>query len=121
MLLIELSNHFASRFVGERRPDLNADKSSRDSTAAQVYARPWRRHMIGRYVIAVERASANYCMRQVRRRRNGEVSWEVVDRGSGVIVAAGLDTRDEALRLVRSYERLSQQLEGGLEGHILVH
>lgn len=68
-----------------------------------------------------ERASANYFLRQVRRRRTGEVSWEVIDASSGVTVAAGFESRDEALRVVRSWERLSQHLEDGLEGHILVH
>lgn len=77
--------------------------------------------MIGRYILSVERASANYCVRQVKRRRTGEISWEVVDRGSGVTVVAGFEGRDEALRVVRSWERLSQEIEGGLEGHMLVH
>jgi len=77
--------------------------------------------MIGRTVMMAQRASANYFMRQVRRRRTGVVSWEVIDAGSGVTVAAGLETRDEALRVVRSWERLSQELEDGLEGHVLVH
>jgi hypothetical protein len=77
--------------------------------------------MIGRTVMMAERASANYFLRQVRRRRTGEVSWEIVDAGSGVTVAAGFDSRDEALRVVRGWERLSQELEDGLEGHIVVH
>jgi hypothetical protein len=68
-----------------------------------------------------ERASANYFLRQVCRRRTEDVSWEIVDAGSGVTVAAGFDSRDEALRIVRGWERLSQQLENGLEGHIVVH
>ena len=77
--------------------------------------------MIGRTVMAAERASANYFLRQVRRRRTGEISWEIVDATSGVTVAAGFESRDEALRVVRGWERLSQQLEDGLEGHIRVH
>jgi hypothetical protein len=36
-------------------------------------------------------------------------------------VATGLIDRDEALRVVRGWERLSQKLEGGLAGHILVN
>ena len=77
--------------------------------------------MIGRIVIAVERASANYCLRQCRRRRTGEVTWEVVDRSSGVTIAAGFECREEALRVVRGWERLSQEVEGGFDGHIIVH
>jgi hypothetical protein len=77
--------------------------------------------MIGRTVLAAERASANYFLRQVRRRRTGEVTWEVIDAGSGVTVAAGFESRDEAVRVVRAWERLSQELEDGLEGHVRVH
>lgn len=77
--------------------------------------------MIGRDVLFVERASPNYYLRQVRRRRTGAISWEVIDRGSGITVVAALDSREEALRIVRSWERLSQQIAGGLEGHLLVH
>lgn len=79
------------------------------------------RHMIGRTVMRAERASANYFLRQVQRRRTEEVSWEVVDAASAVTVAAGFESRDEALRVIRSWERLSLVLEDGLEGHILVH
>jgi len=77
--------------------------------------------MIGRDVLSDEQASANYRMREVRRRRTGEHSWEVVEAQSGLAVATGLASREEALRIVRGWERLSQRLEGGLEGHILVH
>jgi hypothetical protein len=77
--------------------------------------------MIGRDVLQEEEASANYRLRQVQWRRTGEVSWEVVDANSGVAVATGLCSRDEALRVVRGWERLSQRLEGGLTGHVLVH
>lgn len=77
--------------------------------------------MIGRFVLSVERASANYCLRQVKRRRTSAISWEVVDRGSGVTVVAGFESREEALRVVRSWERLSQETEHGLEGHMRVH
>ncbi len=77
--------------------------------------------MIGREVLSEEQASANYCLREVQHRRTGEVSWEVVDANSGVAVATGIATRDEALRVFRGWERLSQKLEGGLAGHVLVH
>jgi hypothetical protein len=77
--------------------------------------------MIGREILFEEDASPNYRMREVRQRRTGEVSWEVVDAASGLAVATGLATRDEALRIVRGWERLSQKIEGGLEGHVLVH
>lgn len=77
--------------------------------------------MIGRRVLHQEQASANYRMQQVQRHRTGEVSWEVIDAGSGLPVATGLSTREEALRIVRGWERLSLRLEGGLEGHILLH
>jgi hypothetical protein len=79
------------------------------------------RGMIGREVLFEEDASPNYRLREVQRRRTGEVTWEVVDAASGVAVATGLANRDEALRIVRGWERLSQKLEGGLEGHVLVH
>ncbi len=77
--------------------------------------------MIGREVLFEEDASPNYRMRQVQQRRTGEVSWEVVDAASGLAVATGLANRDEALRIVRGWERLSQKLEAGLDGHVLVH
>jgi hypothetical protein len=77
--------------------------------------------MIGREILFEEDASPNYRLREVQRRRTGEVTWEVVDAASGVAVATGLANRDEALRIVRGWERLSQKLEGGLEGHVLVH
>ena len=77
--------------------------------------------MIGREILFEEDASPNYRMREVQRRRTGEVTWEVVDAASGVTVATGLANRDEALRIVRGWERLSQKIEGGLEGHVLVH
>ena len=77
--------------------------------------------MIGRAILHEEEASPNYRMREVQRHRTGEVSWEVVDATSGTTVATGLPNRDEALRIVRGWERLSQKLEGGLAGHILVH
>ena len=77
--------------------------------------------MIGRQVLSQERASPNYCLRQVKKRRTGETSWEIVDAATGVTVLAGLVGRDEALRAVRGWERLSQRTEGGLAGHVLVH
>jgi hypothetical protein len=77
--------------------------------------------VIGREVLFEEDASPNYRLREVQRRRTGEVTWEVVDAASGLAVATGLANRDEALRIVRGWERLSQKLEGGLEGHVLVH
>lgn len=77
--------------------------------------------MIGRKVLFVERASPNYHLRHVVLRRTGEKSWEVVDAGSGSTVVAGLYDREEALRIVRGWERLSQHREGGLPGHVLVH
>jgi hypothetical protein len=75
--------------------------------------------MIGREILHDEEASANYRMREVQRRRTGEVSWEVVESTSGLTVATGLASRDEALRIVRGWEQLNLKLEGGLEGHIL--
>ena len=77
--------------------------------------------MIGREVLSEERASANYRMRQVRHRRTSEVTWEVVDVETGIAVVTGLADRDEALRLVRGWERLSQSIDGGLAGHKLLH
>ena len=77
--------------------------------------------MIGREILQDEEASPNYRLRQVQRRRTGEVTWEVVESASGATVATGLADRDEALRVVRGWERLSQRLEGGLPGHLLVH
>jgi hypothetical protein len=77
--------------------------------------------MIGREILLEEEASPNYRIREVQRRRTGEVTWEVVDAATGLAVATGLVNRDEALRIVRGWERLSQKLEGGLEGHVLVH
>jgi hypothetical protein len=77
--------------------------------------------MIGREILHDEEASPNYRFCQVRHRRTGEVTWEVVESAAGVAVATGLADRDEALRVVRGWERLSQRLEGGLPGHLLVH
>ncbi len=77
--------------------------------------------MIGREILSEEEASPNYRMREVRRRRTGEVSWEVIEKASTAPVATGLPNRDEALRIIRGWERLSQKIEGGLEGHVLVH
>jgi hypothetical protein len=77
--------------------------------------------VIGREIRFEEDASPNYRMREVQQRRTGEVTWEVVDAATGLAVATGLASRDEALRIVRGWERLSQKLEGGLEGHVLVH
>ena len=77
--------------------------------------------MIGREILSEEAASPNYRLRQVRRHRTGEISWEVVESPSATAVATGLPDREEALRVVRGWERLSQRLEGGLPGHILVN
>ena len=77
--------------------------------------------MIGREILCEEQASANYRLQEIRKRRTGEVTWEVVDAGSGVIAASGLPSRDEALRIVRGWERLNLKLEGGLSGHVLPH
>jgi hypothetical protein len=80
-----------------------------------------RNQLIGRHILHDEEASPNYRLRQVERRRTGEVSWEVIESSSGQAVATGLADREEALRIVRGWERLSQMLEGGLAGHVLVH
>lgn len=77
--------------------------------------------MIGREIVHEEDASPNYRFRQVQRRRTGEVTWEVVEAASGVAMATGLADREEALRVVRGWERLSQRLEAGLPGHVPVH
>jgi len=77
--------------------------------------------MIGREVLFEEEASPNYRLREIRRRRTGQVSWEVAEARSGMTVAGGFADRQEALRVVRAWERLSQKLEGGLAGHVLVH
>ena len=77
--------------------------------------------MIGREILAEEVASANYIVRQVRWRRTGDVTWEVVVSDSGVTVASGLTDRDEALRFIRGWETLSRRLDGGLPDHKLVH
>jgi len=57
----------------------------------------------------------------VRQRRTGVVTWEVVEAESGRAVVVGLASRDEALRVIRGWERLNLRLPGGLEGHRLVH
>jgi len=77
--------------------------------------------MIGRNILHEEEVSPNYRLRQVERRRTGEVSWEVLEASTGLTVAGGLLDREEALRMVRGWERLNQRREGGLAGHILVH
>ena len=77
--------------------------------------------MVGREILQDEEASANYRMREVQLRRTGEISWEVVESASGKLVATGLPSREEALRLIRGWERLSQKIEGGLPDHVLVH
>ena len=77
--------------------------------------------MIGREILSEEEVSPNYRLRQVQRRRTGEVSWEVIEADSGNPVATGLGDREEALRIVRGWERLSQRIDGGLPGHVLVH
>ena len=77
--------------------------------------------IIGRQILHDEEASPNYRMQQVQQRRTGALSWEVVDASTRVAVATGLSSRDEALRVVRGWERLSQKLEGGLAGHVLLH
>ncbi len=77
--------------------------------------------MIGREILFEEEASPNYRLREIRRRRTGEVSWEVIEGASGITVATGLHDREEALRIIRGWERLSQKLEGGLADHVLVH
>ncbi|MBI2962308.1 MAG: hypothetical protein HYY35_01010 [Deltaproteobacteria bacterium] len=77
--------------------------------------------MIGREILFDEEASPNYRLREVKRRRTAETSWEVVEAASETTVVGGLADREEALRIVRAWERLSQRLEGGLAGHVLVH
>ena len=77
--------------------------------------------MIGREILFEEQASPNYRLCQVQRRRTGEVTWEVLEATAEVAVATGLASREEALRVVRGWERLSQRIEGGLAGHVLVH
>ncbi|MFI5396582.1 MAG: hypothetical protein ACHQ9S_13695 [Candidatus Binatia bacterium] len=77
--------------------------------------------MIGRQILNEEEASPNYRLRQVQLRRTGQVSWEVVESASGTTVATGIADREEALRIVRGWERLSQRIEGGLPGHVLVN
>ncbi len=77
--------------------------------------------MIGREILQEEEASANYRLREVRQRRTGQVSWEVLEASSGLTVVGGLSDRQEALRVIRGWERLSLRLEGGLAGHVLLH
>ena len=77
--------------------------------------------MIGRQVLIEEEASINYVLRQVRWRRTGAVTWEVVDAESRAAVATGLADREEAIRLVRGWERLNYRIHGGLPGHRLPH
>jgi hypothetical protein len=77
--------------------------------------------LIGREILFEEEASANYRLRQVRLRRTGELRWEVIEAATGLAVLVGLPDREEALRVVRGWERLSLRLEGGLAGHQLVH
>jgi hypothetical protein len=78
-------------------------------------------HMIGRQILNEEEASPNYRLRQVQLRRTGDVHWEVIESASGTAVATGIADREEALRIVRGWERLSQRIEGGLPGHVLVN
>jgi len=84
-------------------------------------AAPGHSGMIGRALLQDEEASPNYRLHQVQRRRTGDITWEVVESGSGTAVVTGLPSRDEALRIIRGWEHLSQKLEGGLPGHVLVH
>lgn len=77
--------------------------------------------MIGRQILNEEEASPNYRLRRVQLRRTGDVSWEVIESASRIAVATGIADREEALRLVRGWERLSQRIEGGLPGHVLVN
>jgi hypothetical protein len=77
--------------------------------------------MVGRQILNEEEASPNYRLRQVQLHRTGDVSWEVIESASGVAVATGIADREEALRIVRGWERLSQRIEGGLPGHLLVN
>ncbi len=87
-----------------------------------MFSRPEPEYrMIGREILFEEQASPNYRLRQVQRRRTGEVTWEVFEATAEVAVATGLASREEALRVVRGWERLSQRIEGGLAGHVLVH
>lgn len=76
---------------------------------------------IGRDILSDEQASANYRLRQVRARATGSESWEVIDAASAAAVATGLSTREEALRIVRAWEKLNQRIEGGLPGHVVPH
>jgi hypothetical protein len=66
--------------------------------------------MLGRVVVLEERVSANYRLRHVRRRRTGEETWEILEAGSDTTVIGGLPDREEALRIVSGWERLSQLL-----------
>src|SRR2546423_15662732 len=77
--------------------------------------------MIGRDVLFEEEASANYRLREVKYRRSGEVRWEVLDATSGLTVVGGLADRQEALRVIRGWERLSLKLGGGLAGDRLLN
>lgn len=77
--------------------------------------------MVGREILQDEEASPNYRLQEVRARHSNRVSWDIVAHASGKRVASGLTSRDEALRLIRGWERLSQKLEGGLPDHVLVH
>jgi hypothetical protein len=49
------------------------------------------------------------------------IVWEILDAGSDLTVLGGLTDREEALRAVRGWERLSLRLEGGLAGHVLLN
>jgi hypothetical protein len=77
--------------------------------------------MIGREVLFEEEASANYRLREVKLRRTEEVSWEVVEAETAKVVVSGLASREEALRIIRGWERLSLRIEGGLAGHRLLN
>ena len=39
----------------------------------------------------------------------------------GLVVVCGLASREEALRVIRGWERLSLRIEGGLAGHRLLN
>jgi hypothetical protein len=76
---------------------------------------------VSREVLGEKMASPHDHLGEVIRRRTGEVSWEILDRESRLTVVGGLPDREEALRNVRGWERLSQREEGGLEGRLTVH
>ncbi len=67
--------------------------------------------MIGREILTEEPLSSNYSIRSVRRRRTGQVTWEVIDAQTGRVIAAELLDAEEARRIVYGFEGMERKGE----------